>query len=172
MKHVLHIVCLAGVLAVPGAASAAQDAEYKPVSKTTETITRSPAGALVNVVRVTETKVTHTEKITETLVPVAGGQLKVKRRQTVTIDTLGNKIDVIETLRGKPPRLKPSTITTLIKGANGSSVTTVQTPTGEGNLKVSKRTVVARNADGKLVTTEETRGPDGEMTVTKQVVTD
>ena len=146
---------------------------YTPVSKTKETITRTPDGGIVNIVRVAETKVTHMETVTETLRPGgAAGQLKLSNRQTVTVDTLGNTITTLETMQGKPARLTPSSVTTLIKGANGSSVTTVQTLGANAKLRVARRTVVARNANGKLVTTEETRSPTGEMTITKQIIAD
>lgn len=163
---ILSVVVLATCV-IAGAA----DDPYNPVSKTKETITRSPDGGIINVVRVTETTVTHKETITETLVPGAG-QLKTSQRQTVTVDTRGNKITTVETLQGKPARLKVSSVTTEIKGANGSGVITVQSIGSDGNLTVTKRTVIARSANGKLVTTEETRGPDGEMTITKQIIAD
>ncbi|MDP7348466.1 MAG: hypothetical protein QF735_09545, partial [Phycisphaeraceae bacterium] len=42
--------------------------------------------------------------------------------------------------QGKPARLTPSSVTTLIKGANGSSVTTVQTLGANAKLRVARRT--------------------------------
>lgn len=168
ITRILIITCIiAGSTLINGFAN---DSNYHADQKITETINRDVDGNLVSIVRIAVTRVSHTETVTDTLTKNGIGQLRISGRKTEQVDTFGNKTTIEESLSGEPLQLTISSITTLTKGANDSSITETQTPDSNGALIVSQRIVIARNEAGALITTVETRNDQGQMIVTKQEV--
>ena len=135
------------------------------VVKTTETEQRNPAGAVVSTEVVRESRINITRTVTETKQADKGGCLRVIRRVTDTVDTLGNKVKMVEELTARGQLVMTSVVSD--SKTPVGTVSTVEGMDRYGNLILTRRVTQARNEQGVIVMTVETPDAHGNMVVTQ-----
>ena len=163
MKHIFILLTLISILPHISFGN-----EYVVSSSQTETTKRSSENIVTELTRVTINTVSHQDTITEIWKQSETG-LRLSSVKTVSVDTLGNTITIIKENLPNSVYMQIVSEIELLKGPNGSSITTTKILNGN-SLVITKRVIVAKNKNGHLVTTEETIGTNGLMVVTKQVV--
>jgi hypothetical protein len=139
------------------------------VTKTTETQDHDDNGDVkaVNTIKVTSINITQT--CTETKTKDKTGNLVLASRVTDTVDTLGGRATIVESLLPGYSDLITTSITTVQKIPNGT-ITTVQSRGANGVMQIVNRTTATIHPDGSITTTVEGLDKRGRL-VPKQITT-
>ena len=163
----LVVACPLGVASELGS-----DLAIREVSRTTETVTHDADGHAIGSVRVRETAVFHSVKVSETWTfDQKTGQDVLQSRTTVEQDSEKNTVTKLESRDATTGEMVSTQITTVRRTPDGGCATVVQTLDEFGRLMVSRRTVSAHSPDGDSRLTEEISGADGALTIRRQITT-
>ncbi|MDD4870724.1 MAG: hypothetical protein PHR77_09205 [Kiritimatiellae bacterium] len=161
---ILLVVFLLGQTVVT-AVSAAEEEDWlkkHAVIKTTETQSHDDNGDVNAVNTIKTTSINITQTCIETKTKDKTGKLVLTSRTTETVDTLGGRATIIESLLPGQSYLITTSITTVQKIPNGT-VTTVQSRGTNGVMQIVNRTTATIHPDGSTTTIVEALDKRGRL---------
>lgn len=162
--------CL-GVAALGG--ELGKELPVREVSRKTDTVEHDESGNVSRVVRVTETAVYHSVKVTETWVvePETGHEV-LETRTTVECDSEKNTVTKVESRDPSTGDVVVTSITKISRSKDGETEKVVRTPDEFGHLAVSSRsTTTPLSTTGDSLRTEEVAADGGGLKVKRETTT-